>query len=78
MSDEREKRRRWLAGESIPELAFRYNSAVDVLLPSGERKLGWVVAAEMEGGTTRYTVEAGDGSGDIECLESALREVDAT
>jgi hypothetical protein len=66
----------WLAGEKIDELRFLYNSIAQVTLPDGTIKTGWIVAATVDGPEPVYTVEIQDGSGDIECSESALKSVE--
>jgi hypothetical protein len=66
----------WLAGENIEGLKFLHNSTVEVILPDGTLKTGWIVAATVDGPEPIYTVEANDGAGDIECPESTLRIVD--
>ena len=65
----------WLAGEKINGLQFRRNSVVEVTLPDGTTKTGWIVAASFDGPEPVYTVEARDGSGDIECRKSAVKKV---
>jgi hypothetical protein len=72
---DRDKRKRWLAGEPVEELAFLYNSVVEATLPDGEKKKGWIVSASVEGEEPVYTVEACDGSGDYECPQSTIRDV---
>ena len=67
--------RAWLAGEKISSLQFQYNSIVQVTLPDGTTKTGWIVGASVDGPEPVYTVEARDGSGDIECQESAVKKV---
>jgi hypothetical protein len=64
----------WLEGEKIDGLLFRHNSTVRVTLADGTSMIGWIVAASFDGPEPIYTVEAEDGSGDIECLESAIKE----
>jgi len=66
----------WRAGEKIEGLLFRYNITVQVTLPDGTTMTGWIVAASVDGPEPIYTVEAKDGSGDIECVESAIREAE--
>jgi hypothetical protein len=66
----------WLAGEKVDGLKFLHNSIVEVTLPDAATKTGWIVAASVEGPEPIYTVEAQDGSGDIQSPESALRGVD--
>ena len=65
----------WLAGQKIDGLKFRYNSIVVATLPDGTTKTGWIVAVSVDGSEPIYTVEAQDGSGDIECLESAMKSI---
>ena len=67
----------WLAGEKIDGLLFRHNSIVEATLPDGTVKAGWIVAATADGPEPTYTVEAQDGSGDIECVESAIKLVES-
>jgi hypothetical protein len=64
----------WLAGEKIEGLRFRHNSTVRVTLADGTTMTGWIVAASVDGPKPIYTVEAQDGSGDMECFESAISE----
>ena len=71
----REINKRWLGGQRVDGLAFLHNSTVEATLPSGERKIGWLVSAWFEGGVTMYTVEAEDGSGDYDCREELIRSV---
>lgn len=66
----------WLAGEKIDGLKFLHNSIVEVTLRDATIKAGWIVAASTDGPEPIYTVEAQDGSGDIETPEFALRSVD--
>lgn len=66
----------WLAGEKIDGLKFLHNSIVEVTLPDATTQTGWIVAASTDGSEPIYTVEAQDGSGDIEGPESALRRVE--
>ena len=68
-------KRAWLAGEKIDDLQFRHNSIVEVTLSDGTTKTGWIVAASVDGPGPIYTGEARDGSGDIECRESAFKKV---
>jgi hypothetical protein len=74
-AQDRAKNKRWLAGERIQELAFLYNSLVEIRLPDGEKKKGAIVAASVEGAEPIYTVEAYDDSGDHECPESTIRAI---
>lgn len=67
--------RAWLAGEKMEGLRFQYNSIVEVTLADGTTKAGWIVGASSDGPEPVYTVEARDGSGDIQCPESAVKEV---
>lgn len=82
MSSEDQKKRfarlnaAWLSGERVEGLKFLHNSTAEALLPDGQRKRGWVVAATVTGSEPTYTLEAQDGTGDIECPESALRSVE--
>jgi len=64
----------WRAGEKIEGLQFRYNSTVIVTLADGSTTTGWIVAASTGGPEPTYTIEAQDGSGDIECLESTIKK----
>jgi len=66
----------WLSGEKVDGLQFLHNSIAEVTLPDGTTKTGWIVAATVDGPEPVYTVEAQDGSGDIECAESALKSVE--
>lgn len=66
----------WLGGEKIDGLKFLHNSIVEVTLPDTTVKTGWIVAASADGSEPVYTVEAQDGSGDIESTESALRSLE--
>lgn len=66
----------WLGGERIDGLKFLHNSIVEVTLPDASIRTGWIVAASVDGPEPVYTVEAQDGSGDIESLESTLRSVE--
>lgn len=63
----------WLAGQQVDGLKFLHNSIVEVTLQDTTVKTGWIIAATTGGPEPVYTVEAQDGSGDIECPESALR-----
>ena len=69
---DREKGQRWLRGERIDELAFLYNSLVEMSLPDGEKKEGWIVSADIVSGRPIYTVEARDDTGDYEVPEEAI------
>lgn len=64
----------WRAGEKIEGLQFRYNTTVIVTLADGTTTTGWIVAASTDGPEPIYTIEAQDGSGDMECLESSIAE----
>jgi hypothetical protein len=66
----------WLAGEKIDGLRFYHNSLVVVTLPTSVTKNGWIVAASLDGSEPVYTVEAEDGSGDIEYPESAIKSLE--
>jgi hypothetical protein len=66
----------WRSGEKVDGLQFLYNSIGEVTLPDGTTKTGWIVAATVDGPEPVYTVESQDGSGDIECVESALKIVE--
>jgi hypothetical protein len=63
----------WLGGEKIDVLKFLHNSMVEATLPDKSTKTGWIVAASTDGPEPIYTVEAQDGSGDIEVPESGLK-----
>jgi len=65
----------WLAGAKVDGLQFLHNSIAEVTLPDGTTKTGWIVAATVNGPEPVYTLEARDGSGDVECPESVLRRV---
>jgi phosphoserine phosphatase len=65
----------WLAGEKIDALQFRYNTTVIATLSDGTILTGWIVGASVDGPEPVYTIEAQDGSGDIECAESTILEV---
>ena len=75
--EERKRVRRlnaaWIAGEKIDGLLFPYNCLVEAIMPDGAVKTGWIVAATLDGPEPMYTVEARDGSEDIECPESMLK-----
>ncbi|MBI5633026.1 MAG: hypothetical protein HZA15_06060 [Nitrospirae bacterium] len=64
----------WRAGEKIEGFQFRYNTTVIVTLADGTTTTGWIVAASTDGPEPTYTIEAQDGSGDIECFESSIAE----
>jgi uncharacterized membrane protein len=66
----------WRAGEKVEALQLRYNSTVKAMLADGTIVTGWIVGVSVDGPEPTYTIEATDGSGDIECLESTIREVD--
>jgi hypothetical protein len=66
----------WLAGAKVDGLQFLHNSIVEATLPDGTTKTGWIVTAMVSGPEPVYTVEARDGSGDVECPESALRNME--
>ena len=55
----------WLSGEKVDGLSFLHNSIAEVTLPDGTTKIGWIVAATVDGPEPVYTVEAQDGSDDI-------------
>ena len=63
----------WRAGGRIDALRFQYNTLVSVTMPDGKTRDGWIVGASVDGPEPVYTVEAKDGSRDIECPESAIR-----
>jgi hypothetical protein len=65
----------WLSGKQVEGLKFLYNSIVKATSPDGTKKTGWIVAVVTDGHEPLYTVEADDGSGDIECPESAIETV---
>jgi hypothetical protein len=62
----------WLAGKRIEGLRFLHNSFVKTTLLDGTTKTGWIVSAHQGTEEPIYTVEAEDGSGDIESVESAI------
>lgn len=71
----REQNSWWGCGELTEELVFAHNSVVEIALPDGTKKEGWIVGATIDSPEVIYTVEACDGSGDFKCPGSSLREV---
>lgn len=71
----REQNSWWVHGELTEELAFAHNSIVEMALPDGRKKDGWIVGASIESSEVIFTVEACDGSGDFRCPQSSLRAV---
>ncbi|HTJ79502.1 MAG TPA: hypothetical protein VL357_10950 [Rariglobus sp.] len=71
----REQNSWWVHGELTEELAFEHNSVVEMTLPDGRKKEGWIVGASIESPEVIFTVEACDGSGDFKCPQSSLRAV---
>ncbi len=69
----REQNSWWVRGELTEELAFEHNSVVEMTLPDGRKKDGWIVAASIESPEVIFTVEACDGAGDFKCPQSWLR-----
>ena len=67
----------WLAGKKLDDLKYLHNSIAEATLPDGTTKIGYIVAATVKGTEPIYTVEAQDGSGDIQCPESSLRIVES-
>jgi hypothetical protein len=65
----------WVRGELSKKLAFEHNSIVEMALPDGKKKEGWIVGASIECPEVIFTVEACDGSGDVRCPQSILRAV---
>lgn len=72
----REQNSWWVRGELTEELAFAHNSVVEMMLPDGRKKEGWIVGALIESPEVVFRVEACDGSGDFMCVQSALRKVE--
>ena len=71
----REQNSWWVRGELTQELAFAHNSVVEMNLPDGKKKEGWIVGASIESPEVIFRVEACDGSGDILCPASTLRSI---
>lgn len=71
--DYREQNSWWVRGELTERLAFEHNSVVEMVLPDGRKKEGWIVGASIESPEVIFTVEACDGSGDFKCPQSSLR-----
>jgi hypothetical protein len=69
----REQNSWWVRGELTEELAFEHNSVVEMMLPDGRKKEGWIINASIESAEVIFTVEACDGSGDFKCPQSILR-----
>ena len=67
----------FLSGEKIAGIKFRHNSSVAFIRADGTRCLGWIVSLTLNGPEPVYTVECGDGSGDVDVLESKLELIAA-
>ncbi len=65
----------WIRGDKTANVAFPHNALVEMTLPTGSKKDGWIVGASVQNREVVYTVEACDGSGDFTCPQASLRDL---
>jgi hypothetical protein len=69
----------WLGGkERIEGFRFLHNSLVKAMQSDGTVVTGWLLSVRVNDKEPVYTVEACDGSGDVQCLESTLELIESS
>jgi hypothetical protein len=64
--------KKFVSGEILPRIKFRYNSKVNVKLSDGSIAYGWIVVVNIVDPEPIYTIEIENGDPNFEALESNI------